>query len=117
MKFARFKAVLVACLTLAAAALTTPAPASAAPVASGWQAGAMAGPSINGAMVENANWRRRRAVRGHSYAPGYSYGPARVYRRAPIYRPAPVYRPRCTVVYRRVWTMWGHRLKARRVCY
>lgn len=131
MIFVRFKAIVIAGLTLLAAALTTPAPGNAAPVSSGWTAPAQAGEGINSGLVNQIGYHR-----GYGRHRGYrrAYGHRRVYRGPRHYRPARYYRPvryarpvyyrpvryarpvRCRVVYQQVWTGYGYAERPMRVC-
>jgi hypothetical protein len=128
MLFARFKAILVAGLTLAAAALTTPVTSHAAPVSSGWSAAAQAGGGMTADLTTQIGYGRGRGYRGgHRFRGGHYRGP-RHYRRAGYYRPryyrparyyAPVryHRPRnCRVVYQQVWTGYGYAVQPVRIC-
>lgn len=106
----RLFAALVGFISLVAAGFVT-APASAAPVASGAVPTAQQAAATSGELLSTVRYYGRRH---------YGYGRP-VYYRRPVYRRPvyyrPIYRPvRCGVVYQRVWTGYGWRVRPVRTC-
>jgi hypothetical protein len=124
MPITKLKAILIAMLTLAAAAFTTPQ-VNAAPITGGINLVDRAAASAAQDITTTIRYGRRGYGRRGYGRRGY-YRP-RVYRRAyygrPVYRrryAKPIYgygRPvRCRIVYRQVYNGWGYVTQPVRVC-